>query len=321
MGNLNQTVRLTKSEHGSLSAYLSGQQCDAMVRQYLGAALAENTQRAYRADLKHFTAWGGGIPATPECVATYLAQHAKLNSCSTLSRRVIAIAWAHSDVGLVSPTHSALVRATMQGIRRSQGRAVRQVAPLQKDELLQMVKGLKGIRGLRDKAILLVGFASALRRSELVSLDLSDVVFSDKGMVIHLKRSKTDQVGQGRTIAIPNIKGRHSPVLALQAWIAAAEIESGPLFRRISRADNVLPHRLTGQAVALLVKQYTAEIGLDSTCFAGHSLRAGFVTNAARRGASTTSIRRQTGHKSDGMLQRYIRESEVFSENPNLKIW
>lgn len=321
MGNINQTGSKTNSERGSLSAYLSGQHCDAMVRQYLGAALADNTLRAYRTDLKHFTAWGGGIPATPECVATYLAQHAKSNSCSTLSRRIIAIAWAHSDVGLVSPTHSALVRATMQGIRRSQGRAVRQVAPLQKVELLRMVNGLKGIRGLRDKAILLVGFASALRRSELVSLDLSDVAFSDEGMVIHLKRSKTDQVGQGRTIAIPNIKGRHSPVLALRAWIAAAELESGPLFRRISRADNVLPYRLTGQAVAILVKQYVEEIGLDSTCFAGHSLRAGFVTNAARRGASTTSIRRQTGHKSDGMLQRYIRESEVFSDNPNLKIW
>jgi site-specific recombinase XerD len=304
-----------------LHGYLSGRQCDAKVRHFLDAAMADNTLRAYRTDLNHFIKWGGEIPATPECVATYLAQHAESNSCSSLSRRIVAIGWAHHEAGLPSPTQSALVRATMQGIRRSKGSAIRQVAPLQKSELLQMVKGMKGIRGLRDKALLLVGFASALRRSELVSLDLNDVVFSDEGMVICLKRSKTDQVGQGRTIAIPNVKGRHSPVLALRAWIAAAEIASGPLFRRISRADNVLPNRLTGQAVAMLVKQHAAAIGLDSTRVAGHSLRAGFVTNAARSGASSTSIRRQTGHKSDGMLQRYIRESGLFSDNPNLKIW
>lgn len=321
MGNLDQARRITTGEHVSLSAYLSGQQCDAKVRQFLDAAMADNTLRAYRTDLKHFMEWGGAIPATPECVATYLAQHAESNSCSSLSRRIVAIGWAHHEAGLASPTQSALVRATMQGIRRSKGSAIRQVAPLQKSELLQMVKGLKGIRGLRDKAVLLIGFASALRRSELVSLDVNDVVFSDEGMVIRLKRSKTDQVGQGRTIAIPNVKGRNSPVQALRAWITAAEIASGPIFRRISRADNVLPNRLTGQAVAMLVKQHAAAIGLDSTHVAGHSLRAGFVTNAARSGASSTSIRRQTGHKSDGMLQRYIRESGQFSDNPNLKIW
>ena len=317
----------TKQKHSvgmhadSLTQYLSGEQCDASVRKYLDAALADNTLRAYRADLNHFMAWGGVIPASPEQVAMYVAHHATILSSSTLTRRLVAIARAHAAQGVESPTNTELVKATLQGVRRSRGSVVRQVAPLQKVQLLQMVRGLHGLRGLRDTALLLIGFASALRRSELVSLNVEDVQFTGEGTIIRLRRSKTDQEGHGRDIAIPCVRGRYCPSKNLQAWIEASGIEEGALFRRVNRYDQLLRHRLTAQSVALVIKQRAELAGFDAKLFSGHSLRAGFVTNAAKGGASSSSIRAQTGHKSDSMLQRYVRNSQLFSNNPNLKIW
>jgi site-specific recombinase XerD len=321
-----QIAKATAQQEGEASTdkvmqYLAGDQCDASVRQYIDAALADNTLRAYRADLQHFIAWGGVIPTTPEQVASYLAQHATSLVYTTLSRRLIAIARAHIAQGLHSPTSSIIVRATLKGVRRSRCCTVRQVSPLQKSHVLKMVSGLPGLRGLRDRALLLIGFASAMRRSELVSLNVEDVQFSEQGAIIRLRRSKTDQVGQGRDIAIPRIRGRYCPSRNLQAWIAAAGLTHGALFRQVNRYDQLLPHRLMAQSVALIVKQRAAAAGFDARLFSGHSLRAGFVTNAANGGATSSSIRAQTGHKSDVMVQRYIRNSQLFSNNPNLKIW
>lgn len=311
----------TAAPGDTLTQYLTSRQCDESVRQYLGAALADNTLRAYQGDIKHFFDWGGVIPASPEQVATYIAHHATTLACATLSRRLVAIARAHAAQGLTSPTNSELVRTTLQGVRRSRGSAVRQVAPLQKSQIIKMVRGLQGLRGLRDKALLLIGFGGALRRSELVSLNVEDIRFTGEGTLIRLRRSKTDQEGRGRNIAIPYARGRHCPSRNLQAWLETSGITTGAVFRRVNRYDQLLPQRLSGQAVALIVKQRAANAGLDSRVFSGHSLRAGFVTNAASRGASTSSIRVQTGHKSDATLQRYIRDSKIFSNNPNLKIW
>jgi site-specific recombinase XerD len=291
------------------------------VRSYLAAALADNTLRAYRNDLKHFIDWGGAIPATPECVANYLAGYATILSCATLSRRVVAIGRAHTTQGLLSPAHSELVTATLQGIRRIRGRPPRQVTPLLMNDVAQLVLGLKGLRGLRDKALLLIGFAGALRRSELVSLDVGDVQFVAEGALIRLRRSKTDQEGRGRVIAIPCTGGRECPPCALRAWLQKALIGTGALFRRINQYDQLLPQRLSAQSVALVIKERAAAAGLDAARYSGHSLRAGFATNAAKAGASALSIRAQTGHKSDAMLQRYIRDGDLFRNNPNLKIW
>ena len=313
--------RAAKKSADTVVQYLASDQCDSSVRQYIDAALADNTLRAYRADLKHFIAWGGVIPATPEQVASYLAHHATSLAYTTLSRRLIAIARAHIAQGLHSPTNSMIVRATLKGVRRSRCCAVRQVSPLQKSHVLQMVRGLQGLRGLRDTALLLIGFASAMRRSELVSLDVEDVQFSEQGAIIRLRRSKTDQEGQGRDIAIPRFRGRNCPIRNLLAWIEASGITSGALFRQVNRYDQLLPHRLMAQSVALIVKQRAAAAGFDPRLLSGHSLRAGFVTNAANGGATSASIRAQTGHKSDAMMQRYIRNSQLFSNNPNLKIW
>jgi site-specific recombinase XerD len=294
---------------------------DPNVQRFLAAAHAHNTSRAYASDLKHYLDWGGTVPASAEEVARYLAHYAETLSCATLSRRVTALGRAHRQRGFASPTHSELVRATLHGIRRSKGTAQKQVAPLLKQDIMHMVKGLRGLVGLRDKALLLVGFAAALRRSELIGLDCSDVQFVAEGAVLLLRRSKTDQEGQGRTVAIPRVRGRHCPVRALQSWLTAADLTSGPIFRRIDRYEHVLATRLSGQSVALIIKQRASAAGLDAEMYSGHSLRAGFATHAARAGVSAVNIRKQTGHKSDAMLQRYIRDSELFSNNANRQIW
>ena len=322
--NINRVARVARNcrnIRNSPSAYLSRKHVDATVRKYLNAALSENTVLAYRADLKHFFAWGGSIPARPERVARYIAYYACTLALSTLSRRLVAIGRAHSDKGFKSPTDSPLVRAMLQGVRRSSDHGVRQVAPLEKADLLKMVRGLTDLRGVRDSALLLLGFSGAFRRSELVALDVDDVRFSDEGMLVRLRRSKTDQAGQGRVIAIPRVRGRHCPTQRLQGWLRTSGISDGAIFRQINRYGQVLPKRLSPSSVALIVKLRAEAAGLDPTRLSGHSLRAGFATNAAKQGASLSSIREQTGHKSDVMLQRYIRDSRLFADNPLSKIW
>lgn len=303
------------------TAYLAGPQCDEQVFKYLNAALAENTVLAYRTDLNHFLTWGGTIPAEPDNVANYIAHFATRLAPSTLSRRLVAIGHAHADRGLPSPTDSALVRATLRGVRRTCNRPIRQVAPLQKAELQKLVRGLSGLHGIRDAALLLLGFAGAFRRSELVSLDVDDVAFSDDGMTLRIKRSKSDQEGHGRLLAIPRVRGRCCPTRKLEEWLKVSAITNGPIFRRFNRYGQLQTSRLSAASVALIVKQRTEALGMDSSQFSGHSLRAGFATNAANKGASTASIRAQTGHKSDAMVLRYIRNSRLFSDNPIHKIW
>ncbi len=301
-------------------ANLAGTKCDEKVFKYLNAALAENTVLAYRTDLNHFLGWGGAIPAQPESVANYIAHFATRLAPSTLSRRLVAIGHAHVDQGLPSPTDSALVRATLRGVRRTCSRPVRQVAPLQKADLQKVVRGLSGLDGLRDTALLL-GFAGAFRRSELVSLNVDDVAFSDAGMVVRIKRCKTDQEGQGRVVAIPRVRGRCCPTKKLEEWLTVSAITSGPIFRRFNCYGQLQAARLSAQSVALIIKHRADALGLDSTQFSGHSLRAGFATNAANKGASSARIRGQTGHKSDAMVQRYIRNSQLFTDSAIHNIW
>lgn len=311
----------TSAPRDPLADYLMSAACDASVKQYLNAALAPNTLNAYAQDLAHFMAWGGTIPASPELLARYVAQHAAKLATTTISRHLVAIARAHAAQGLPTPTTSPLVRATLQGVRRSRLHKVRQVAPLLQRDIVAMVRGLKGVQGIRDTALLLVGFAGAFRRSELVALDVEDVQWADEGMILHLRRSKTDQVGRGRAVAIPAVRGRFCPCRALRRWLEVAKLERGPLFRPLNRYQHVLDKRLSSQCVAKIIKRRASDIGLDPSVLSGHSLRAGFVTDAAQRGASTTRIRDQTGHQSDAMLQRYIRNSQLFQNNPNLSIW
>lgn len=300
---------------------LNSRQLQIKVHEYLLAALSKNTQKAYQYDIVHFLQWGGRIPATPECVASYLAMHASHLSMATLCRRVVAIGQAHKVKQLVSPTESELVKATLQGMRRLNGSAQRQVLPVLKQDIQAMVKGLQGIKGLRDKALLLTGFAGAFRRSELVSLQVEDLRFVEEGAIIRLRRSKTDQIGLGRDIAIPFVRKRICPAKAIKQWLIQSGIDSGCLFRRISRYGDVMNQGLSAQSVALIVKARARAAGLNAAQYSGHSLRAGLVTSAAKAGASLWKIRQQTGHQSDAMLQRYIRDSQLFKDNPVSNIW
>jgi len=284
------------------------------IEELIHAALSENSRTAYQSDLKQFIAWGGIVPCSPERVARYLAAHAGVHAVATLGRRLVSIGKAHTSQNLPNPAQSDLVKAVMRGIRRTHGVPQRQAAPAIKEDLLAMVNGLTGIKGIRDRALLLVGFAGAFRRSELVSLTVEDIQFDKRGLLVHLLRSKTDQEGIGRRIAIPYARGAVCAVHALQEWLEVSGIATGLIFRGVTRHGKIADG-LTPQAVALVVKERAQSAGLDPSKYSGHSLRAGLVTSAAQMGVSSWKIRQQTGHKSDAMLHRYIRDANIFVDN------
>ncbi len=290
--------------------------CTRSASDYVRVSVADNTRRAYRSDLLHFIDWGGTIPATDVMVADYLAAHANILSVATLSRRVVSISKAHTSKGLESPTESDLIKTTLRGIKRTHGRPQRASAPLLVEDLLRIMNLLgDGPKGMRDRALLLIGFAGGFRRSELVGLDVENFRYVRQGMILTIRRSKTDQAGAGREIGIPFARGRFCPVKSLEEWLQAAQIEDGPIFRPIDRHGGVGASRLSPEAVSGVVKERAEEIGLDPTKYSGHSLRAGLATSAAMAGVSSLDIRKQTGHASDAMLARYVRSGELFVNN------
>jgi len=289
---------------------------DDQVESFVRQSLAPATLRAYRVDLDHFIAWGGTVPAVDSMVASYLATHADTLSIATLTRRLASISQAHAMIGVESPTSSALVRATMRGMRRSRGTAQKRARPLLRDDLFAVLDHMgDDIRSLRDRALLLLGFAGGFRRSELVGLDVADLESVRQGLVVTLRRSKTDQEGHGRRIGVPLGRTHHCPVTAVGNWLNVAHITDGPVFRAVDRHGKVSPNRLSGEAVCGIVRERLSAGGIDPTGYSGHSLRAGFVTSAAQAGIASHKIRAQTGHASDTMLARYIRDGELFIGN------
>ncbi|MGO9007653.1 MAG: site-specific integrase [Beijerinckiaceae bacterium] len=287
-----------------------------MVKNFVEAGIAPATRRAYRADLDHFAAWGGAIPASDAELAAYIAAHATTLKVATLVRRLAAISMAHEAHGLPNPVRSPLVRAAMRGIRRERGSAQRQAKPLLREDLFVVLGAMGGsLKDVRDRALLLIGFAGGFRRSELVGLDCLDIERVRQGLIITLRRSKTDQDGVGCKIGISVGRTRHCPVLALDRWLAVSGIEQGSIFRPINRHGRVAGGRLSGEAVSLVVKERVAAAGIDACGRSGHSFRAGFATSAVQAGVSTLKIRAQTGHASDAMLARYIRDGELFVDN------
>ena len=288
---------------------------DAVAR-YVRASLADNTRRAYLSDLAHFESWGGRIPASAETVARYLAAHADTLRIATLVRRIASISKAHQARGAPNPIRSELVRTTLSGIKRARRCAQRQAKPLLREDLLLVLEAMGAdLKDIRDRALLLIGFAGALRRSELVSLDVADIDHVRRGIVVHLRHSKTDQDGRGDKTAIPFGRSRCCAVLALNAWLAASGITEGAIFRRVDRHGRVHGGRLADEAVSIVVRERIADAGLDPTGYSGHSLRAGFATSAAQVGVQAWRIKAQTRHASDAMLARYIREGELFNDN------
>jgi integrase len=284
-----------------------------LVATYTAAAQSIATTRSYDADIRHFKLHGGTIPATPAMVAEYLANFAGALAVATLQRRLIAIHRAHVDIKSPSPIMDPIVKRIMQGIRRTFGTKQRRVTALVKDDLVELMVHIEQqlpMKASRDKALLLIGFAGAFRRSELVGLEYADMIRYDTGLELLLRRSKTDQEGAGRTVFIPYARGNRCPVKALLNWLELAGIVAGALFRPINRHDQIVGSKaLTPQAVALIVKSSVRMMAGDvaAEMVAGHSLRAGYCTEAATVGLQPYQIREQTGHKSDLTLARYIR--------------
>jgi len=291
-------------------------------REYIRASKAESTIRGYRADWGNFCEWCKGhavcpLPASPEIVASYIAECASRLKVGSIQRRLNAIAEAHKAARLESPTVAGMVRNTLKGIKRTIGTAAMQKTAALTDDIRAMLGATDaGLIGLRDRALILLGFAGAFRRSEVVGLDVGDCGFNKDGLTITLRRSKTDQQAEGRKIGIPYGSNPDTcPVRLLQEWTEQAGISSGPLFRSINRHGKLLAGPLSPADVARIVKKLAERAGLDSTKYAGHSLRAGHATSAAIAGASERSIMNQTGHRSVQMVRRYIRDGSLFREN------
>lgn len=285
------------------------------VTDYIAAALSENTRRAYQGDLQDFLNWGGSVPCTSDVLAGYIADRADTLSPHSITRRVVGISRAHVSQGLPDPAKHDLVRVVLRGVRKTHGKPQRQAAPLLKQDLLTLLPLMQGTKGVRDRALILLGFAAALRRSELVAIDVQDLQFVCEGLVVSLRKSKTDQEGEGRKIGVPNGRTAGCPVKAVQYWLEHGQITSGPIFRSVTKGGKVNAERLTAQSVSLVIKGYTQAAGLPAADFSGHSLRSGLVTSAAQAGVATHKIMAQTGHRSVDMLNRYIRDGNLFVDN------
>lgn len=284
------------------------QNLDVMVNAYAEAARAPNTARAYQSDLADFARWGGLVPATADEVSRYLAERAQILTPSTLRRRMAALAMAHRELGAPDPASADLVRRVMRGIARIHGRRARQVQPLTPSLLTEVVEGIGAAqRDVRDRALILVGYFGALRRSELVALDWEACRGSLSGQVVLLvRRSKTDQEAKGREVILEPTRDAICPVAALQRLCDLQQHPVGPIFRNGQ-------DRLSDQTVARVVKRRLARVGVDCAEFSGHSMRAGYITNRALQGMNGGLIARQSGHQSQQQLATYVRVPSVLT--------
>ncbi len=262
------------------------------------------------------------LPAAPETVVLYTTDLARRVKTSTIQRRLSGISVAHQAAGHPSPTTDIAVRSAWSGIRRVKGSAQIGKTALLAENIRQMVAALPDdTLGRRDRCLLLLGFSAALRRSELVGLNYEDIEDTTDGLIVTIRRSKTDQEGQGRTVGVPyGSDPATCPVRAVRAWLATAGINGGPLLRSVARHGNVGAGRLSGASVASVAKERALAVGLDSAAVAGHSLRSGMATSAARAGAMEASIMAITGHRSLPVLRRYIKRGSLFSDNASARL-
>ena len=293
-------------------------------RGYVEAAKAPNTRRTYRAQWAAFTEWcrshhREALPAAPATLALYLTDRAQSGrKVATLSLALSAIRAAHRDAGLADPSAVPQVRTEWEGFRRSHGTAQRRAAPLASEAIRAVVASIPSgtLRSSRDRAMILLGFCGAFRRGELVALDLADLSFDPvRGVLVRVRRSKTDQTGAGVEVAIPFAS--HAEVCAVRSvrhWIETSRITEGPLFRSIDRHGN-LGGRLDGRDVARLLKAAAARAGLDASLVSGHSLRAGLATTAALAGKPDRAIMAQGRWRSRTMLDRYVRTADAWRDN------
>ena len=298
----------------------------------LQSSKATNTVRAYKSDFKDFClfcAQNGfkALPSDPKIVSLYLTYlSTKDNKMSTLKRRLVSIGVIHKLKGYYLDTKHPSIKENIMGIKRRKGSIQKGKKPLLINDLKLIVDVIdqqknEDIKKLRDRSIILIGFSGGFRRNEIVALDFEDLDFVSEGLKIDIKRSKTDQFGEGSKKALPYFdNSQYCPVVSLQKWIKISKINSGSLFRRFSKGSKLSENRLTDQTVALLIKTYLQLAGIDSKKYSGHSLRSGFATSAAESGAEERSIMSMTGHKSTEMVRRYIKEANLFKNNALNKI-
>ena len=292
---------------------------------------ANNTLRAYKSDFKDF---GGfcvrhglnSLPTEPKVVSLYLTHLSKKSKISTLRRRLVSISMVHKLKGYYLDTKHPIIVENLMGIRRVKGSIQKGKKPLLINNLKLIInvineQKIEEIKKLRDKTIILIGFGGGFRRTELISIDHEDLEFVPEGLKITIKKSKTDQYGEGMIKGLPYFNNEnYCPVVNLKKWLEISRIRSGPIFRRFSKGSLLTDNRLTDQSVVLLIKKYLNLAGIESKNFAGHSLRSGFATVAAESGADERSIMAMTGHKNTQMVRRYIREANIFKNNALNKI-
>ncbi|MDC0416802.1 site-specific integrase [Candidatus Pelagibacter sp.] len=297
----------------------------------LKSSKANNTLRAYKSDFKDFGAFCSrhglnSLPTKPKIVSLYLTHLSKNSKYSTLRRRLVSISMVHKLKGHYLDTKHPIIVENLMGIRRVKGSIQKGKKPILINHLKLIINSINEqktneTKKFRNKAIILIGFGGGFRRTELISIDYEDLEFVPEGLKITLKKSKTDQFGEGMIKGLPYFNDEnYCPVTNLKKWLEISNINSGPIFRRFSKGSNLTDNRLTDQSVVLLIKEHLRLAGIENKNFAGHSLRSGFATVAADSGADERSIMAMTGHKSTQMVRRYIREANIFKNNALNKI-
>ena len=298
----------------------------------LKSSKANNTVRAYKSDFNDFglfCAQNGfkSLPSEPKIVSLYLTHlSTKDIKMSTLKRRLVSIGVIHKLKGHYLDTKHPSIIENILGIKRRKGSIQKGKKPILINDLKQIINVIdkenkEEIKKFRDRTIILIGFSGGFRRNEIVSLNYDDLDFVPEGLKINIRRSKTDQFGEGSVKGLPYFENsQYCPVVSVKKWIGISKISSGPLFRRFTKGLNLSENRLTDQTVSLLIKEYLELAGINSKNYSGHSLRSGFATSAAEAGAEERTIMAMTGHKSTEMVRRYIKEANLFKNNALNKI-
>ena len=295
---------------------------------------ANNTIRAYKSDFKDFGGFCAknglkSLPTEPKIVSLYMTYlSTKDAKMSTLRRRLVSIGVIHRLKGHYLDTKHPIIIENLMGIKRKKGSYQKGKKPILINHLKLIIDEIDkdtydetGIRKLRDKTIILLGFAGGFRRIELISIDYEDLEFVAEGVKIFIRKSKTDQFGEGMIKGLPYFTNQqYCPVWHLKKWLEISEIKSGPIFRRFFKGLNLGKNRLTDQSVALFLKKYLSNAGIENQNYSGHSLRSGFATVSAEAGADERSIMAMTGHKTTQMVRRYIKEANLFKNNALNKI-
>ena len=297
----------------------------------LKSSKANNTLRAYKSDFRDFGAFCAkhglsSLPSEPKIISLYLTHLSKNSKISTIRRRLVSISMVHKLKGHYLDTKHPIITENLLGIKRVKGSIQKGKKPLLISHLKSIINVIneqknEEIKKLRDRSIILIGFGGGFRRTELISIDYEDLEFVPEGLKITIRRSKTDQFGEGMIKGLPYFPNEiYCPVTSLKRWLEISKIKSGPIFRRFSKGSLLTENRLTDQSVVLLMKKYLDLAGIENKNFAGHSLRAGFATVAAESGADERSIMAMTGHKTTQMVRRYIREANIFKNNALNKV-